>query len=240
MADIWIPGYSKTSLGIHGGVYDETKHPKGCLHTTEGSTLAGAEVAYREYPPHIGYHPGLRQKHQYVPVNKHSYAFRGSESDDEFIIQVEIVGFAKETHKWPDRFYKNLAEDVIKPLEDLVGIPRRALRFYGEGDGIVLASASSPVRLSNAQLRAYSGWLGHQHIPSPDEHWDPGKLLIQKSFNHLGVDVTEEEIEKIAEKVALKVWGYNNRKVTKSASKDAYWFLRKLQTLEEKVNQLLK
>lgn len=186
MVDIWIPGYTRVDLGPDGGVYDDRSNPKGCVHTTEGSTLAGAEAAYRNYPPHIGYDPIKRTKHQYVALNRYSYAFRGAESDDEYIIQIETVGFAKQTHLWSDQVYRNFAEDVIKPLEDLIGIPRTSLQFHGEGEGIILANERSPIRLSATQLRNYRGWLGHQHIPSPDSHWDPGRFLIQKSFNYLG------------------------------------------------------
>jgi hypothetical protein len=184
MAD-FIPGYARVDLGPDGGSYDDMSNPKGCIHTTEGSTLAGAEAAYRNYPPHIGYDPVKRIKRQYVPLNRYSYAFKGSESDDEYIIQIEIVGFARQTHLWSDQIYRNIAEDVIKPVGDAIGIPRTALKFYGEGEGIILASPDSPIRLSAAQLRNYRGWLGHQHIPRPDSHWDPGRFLIGKCFAHL-------------------------------------------------------
>lgn len=182
---IWIPGYTRVDLGPDGGTFDEMSHPKGCLHTTEGRSIEGAESAYEDYPPHIGYDPYKRIKHQYVSLDRHSYAFRGSESDDEYVIQVEIVGFANSSHNWSDAAYKNLAVDVIRPLEELIGIPRTSLQFYGEADGIVLASPTSPVRLSSGALRNYRGWLGHQHIPNPDAHWDPGKLNIQKVFGYL-------------------------------------------------------
>jgi hypothetical protein len=192
---VWIPGYERIDLGPDGGPYDETRHPKGCLHTTEGSTLAGAESAYRNYPPHIGYDPVKRIKRQYVRLDRYSYAFKGSESDDEYVIQVEMVGFARQTHLWSDQVYRNIAEDVIKPLEDLIGIPRTALNFHGEGEGIILAHKDSPIRLSSTALRNYSGWLGHQHIPSPDAHWDPGRFLIWKCFNHLASLVPQPPVE---------------------------------------------
>lgn len=180
---LWVPGYTRVDLGPDGGAFDETSHPKGCLHTTEGSTLRGAESAFKDYPPHLGYDPTTRTKHQYVSLNHHSYALRGSESDDEFVIQIEIVGFASQTQWWAQTIYNNIAKDVIKPLEDLVGIPRKALKFYGEDAGFPLAVSDSPIRLSPGSLRNYRGWLGHQHIPTPDVHWDPGKFQIQKCFN---------------------------------------------------------
>lgn len=198
----WIPGYTRIDLGPDGGVYDETAHPKGELHTTEGDSLASAESAYRNYPPHIGYDPIKRTKHQYISLNRFSYANKGSESDDEFMIQVEIVGYASQTHLWSDYIYRNIAEDVIKPLEELMGIPRKALDFHGADEGIYpyISTPNSPIRLTDAELRNYSGWLGHQHIPAPDAHWDPGRFLIYKCFNHLqSLEITyiEEEDEMI-------------------------------------------
>jgi len=199
---MWLPGYDRLDLGPDGGIYDEMSHPKGCIHTTEGSTLGGAESAYRLYPPHIGYDPNRRIKHQYIRLDRCSYAFKGSESDDEYVIQVEIVGFAAHTHEWGAQAYRNIAEDVIKPLEQAIGIPRTSLVFHGADEGIYpyISTASSPIRISSAALRNYSGWLGHQHIPSPDTHWDPGRFLIHKCFDHLKslepqIPVTKKELD---------------------------------------------
>lgn len=110
-------------------------------------------------------------------------AFKKSESDDEFIIQIEVVGFASQTHTWPDSYYRNFAEDVVVPLT-AIGVPMQHLRFYGADEGIVLASPKSPIRLTDSQLRAYSGWMGHQHAPDPDAHWDPGRFLMDKAFEY--------------------------------------------------------
>lgn len=194
MAD-WIPGWTRVDLGPDGGTYDEMQYPKGCLHTTEGNTLAGAEAAYKSYPPHLGYDPVRRIKHQYVRLDRYSYAFRNGETDDEFIVQVEMVGFAAQTHTWSNQVYANIAEDVLKPLEDLVGIPRQHLRFYGANEGIVLARKESPIRLRPSSLRAFSGWMGHQHapgladngsvLPYGDEHWDPGGFLMDLALSFI-------------------------------------------------------
>ncbi len=201
---IWIPGWARIDLGPDGGAYDSLANPKGGIHTTEGSTLAGAESAFGDYPPHLGYDPVRRIKHQYVSLDRCSYAFRGGESDDEYIIQIETVGFAAQTHTWAPQIYANFAEDVMKPLEDLIGIPRNHLRFYGQDEGIVLATKSSPIRLRPTQLRNYSGWIGHQHIPGRsdsgailadgDSHWDPGRFLIGLAMSYLEDDVSAAEV----------------------------------------------
>lgn len=195
MADVWIPGWTRIDLGPDGGPYDETAHPKVCVHTTEGTTLAGAEAAYRQYPPHMGYDPVRRLKHQYVALNRYSYAFRNGETDDEYIVQVEVVGFAAKTHLWPNSIYANFAEDVVGPMENLIGVPRQHLRFYRADEGIVLARKTSPIRLRPAALREYSGWMGHQHapgladngtvLPFGDEHWDPGGFLMDTAFSFM-------------------------------------------------------
>lgn len=182
MNDIWLPGYDKKPLGLHGGVYDETSNPKLCWHTTEGPSLAGAERAYANYPPHIGVNPTTGEKHQYVPLNKHSYALAGSESDDEYVIQVEVVGYAGQSHLWGDAVLRWLGENVVRPIRETIGVPDVVIPagFRKEGGGIVLASKYSPIRLSLDGLRKFSGHLGHQHMPSPDSHWDPGGLPIHK------------------------------------------------------------
>lgn len=184
MVEPYLPGAVFIDLGPDGGSYDELAHPKGCIHTTEGSTLAGAESAFRSYPPHIGYDPSTRVVHQYVRLDRCSYAFKGAESDDEFVIQVEIVGFANATHTWSDQAYRNVGEDIIAPLRRIVGIPNNYLQFHGEGEGIILASPDSPIRLSDSGFRSYSGWLGHQHVPAPDSHWDPGRFKIDLALRY--------------------------------------------------------
>jgi hypothetical protein len=190
---ILLPGWQYKDLGPDGGPYDEMKHPKVCIHTTEGTTLEGAESAYRQYPPHLGYDPMRRIRRQYVSLDRHSYSLKGAESDDEYVIQVEVVGFASQTHMWSDEIYRNFGEDVIIPLRRAINIPDRHLRFFRQDEGIILAREDSPIRLSNTQFREFSGWLGHQHVPSPDHHWDPGGFLIDKARQTKEVDMNWEQ-----------------------------------------------
>lgn len=187
--EIWLKGYRRVDLGgdVAGGLYDEVVHPKLGWHTTEGESLTGARAAFRPYPPHLGYNPRTREREQYIPLNRHSYAYANGEADDEFIVQVEVVGFAAQSHTWSDQTLRNLAEDVVRPVRAAIGVPDRVIPngFHGEGEGIILASTSSPIRVSLATLRAFSGHLGHQHIPG-DAHWDPGRLPIGKILTFAG------------------------------------------------------
>lgn len=182
MAD-WLPGWSRYLFNLRGKPYQFTHNPKGCLHTTEGSSIAGALAAYAPYPPHGIYDWRTREKLQHIPLSLASYSAMDG-NDDDYMVQIELVGFAAESRFWPDEAWRNIAEDVLKPIEDHFGVPRRALGFKDARDGISppLATASSPIRLGWAGLRDYSGWLGHQHLPAPDEHWDPGAIQISKGF----------------------------------------------------------
>jgi hypothetical protein len=182
MAD-WLPGWSRYLFNLRGKPYQFTHNPKGCLHTTEGSSIAGALSAYAPYPPHGIYDWRSREKLQHIPLSLASYSAMDG-NDDDYMVQIELVGFAAESRFWPDEAWRNIAEDVLKPLEDNFGVPRRALGFRDARDGISppLATAESPIRLGWTGLRDYAGWLGHQHLPAPDEHWDPGAIQINKAF----------------------------------------------------------
>lgn len=188
MADVWLPGWRRVDLGLHGGPYDDIRRPKALWHTTEGGSVAGARRAFAPYPPHLCYDPRNRDGEQYVPLNRHSYSLRGAESDDEYCLQIELVGYAGQAHTWPDEWLRNIAVDVIRPLRALAGVPDVVVwhGFLGEAEAgrrrITLASASSPIRLTDAQLREFAGHLGHQHAPRPDEHWDPGGLRIARAI----------------------------------------------------------
>lgn len=184
MADLWLPGWPRVNLGLSGGPYDDTRKPKALWHTTEGSSVAGARRAFAAYPPHLCYDPRNREREQYIALNRHSYSLRGSESDDEYCIQVELVGFAGQSHTWPDEWLRNIGQDVIRPLRELAGVPDVIVwhGFRGADEGIVLASPRSPIRLTYTQLREFAGHLGHQHAPDPDEHWDPGRLNVARAI----------------------------------------------------------
>lgn len=179
MTDVWLPGYRRVDLGLDGAGYVDTAHPKLLWHTTEGSSVASARAAFEDYPPHVCYDPRTDEAEQYIPLNRAAYACKAN--DREYVIQVEIVGFASQSHTWSDEILGRLYRRVVAPITAAVGVAPAVCSygFLGEGDGI-LASPDSRIRLTLAQLRAFSGHLGHQHMPSPDAHWDPGRLPINK------------------------------------------------------------
>ena len=179
----WLPGYVHVPLGKAGGSYDRTNNPKLVWHTTEGGSLAGAETAFYSYPPHLGVDPDAGMKHQYIDLDRHAYSMGNSDAEDSYAIQVEVVGYAAETHTWSDRRLQWLAEHVVVPVQQAVGVPDTWTDFYGEGSGFVLASPSSPIRLSMAEWDGFTGHVGHQHVPG-DDHWDPGALPIDRILDY--------------------------------------------------------
>lgn len=178
----WI--FEQVDLGGPKGVEYEGDDPwKIELHMTQGDSIEGAERAFAPYPPHISCEYEGLKIHQYVPLGLASYSNLGTHSDKSHVIQVEIVGRSETAHEfWPEEL-DWIGAAVLAPIWragcqfEMRAAP--AAGFHGANEGIhpYLATPQSPIRFRNdAELDAYSGILGHQHMPPPDDHWDPGLL----------------------------------------------------------------
>jgi hypothetical protein len=157
----------------------------GIFHTTEGTSFAGAEAAFKANNswPHLGWDPRTNEERQYVPFSQTARALRNMsggvqtnarESDylpGPDVIQVEIIGFAKDTPNWPDEWKIRLALKVIE-WSQRTGIP---LEFPYEFQGNTAYGLRGDGRLSNQQWLEARGWLGHQDVPE-NTHWDPGDI----------------------------------------------------------------
>lgn len=208
--DIWLPGFEKRPIGPDGGPYDEMGHPKIGWHTWEGMSWNAAETAFRKYPPHLAVNCQDRQRRQYVALNRHAYAFRGNDNDDSYVIQIEVAGWAAHTQDMSDADCEWLMTEVVEVIERFVPVPRIIIGkgFHGADEGISppLASTSSPIRLTVPGLDAFAGHLGHQHMPPPDVHWDPGRFPLDRIFSHAtttgpgGPDMplSDEDVERVA------------------------------------------
>lgn len=141
--------------------------PKIVWHTTEGSGLPG----YSGSQPHFTLEPKSNKLWQHVPIRGGAYALRnlsgGIETNRAHAIQVELIGFARESHLWSDEAYANIAR-LARWIEKHAGVPRRC--------GVEFRSDSTH---KVSDYVNYSGHLGHQHVPEND-HWDPGLLRINK------------------------------------------------------------
>lgn len=211
MVDIWLPGYDRWELpGVPGFAYDEWDDPKALLHMTQGTSIEGAVQAYKSYPPHTCVRYATREKKQHIPLNRAAYALWNADADDSRCYQVEIVGYSESAPNLSDAELKWLGEEVLLPLHEYGGVPLVVVwkGFKSPADvDYILASASSPLRLTQAELDSFAGILGHQHIPG-DNHWDPGGLRVGRMVEHAKnkkedfVDSAQED--RIAYKAAEK------------------------------------
>lgn len=172
---LWLPGFERWEIPGRPGVpYDEYDDPKCMWHSTEGFTIESAVEAYKPYPPHLCVDAKRRRKKQHISLSNAAYALWNEDADDSRCIQVEVVGFSKDAPFWPEEDLKWLGEEVARPLHELFGVPYVAVwkGFKSPADvNYVLASASSPLRLTQRELDSFSGHLAHQHSPG-DSHWD--------------------------------------------------------------------
>lgn len=203
--EVWVPEFVKKPLGRRGGVPDRLTSPKIMWHTWEGTNWNGAESTFYNYPPHLGVKV-FEDVRQYVPLNLHSYALKGSESDDEFVIQIEVAGFAEKSAERSEAELHWLGTRVVAPINralaaaGLPQVPAVVARagFRGAGSGIILASPNSPIRMTTGEFERFSGHLGHQHAPAPDSHWDPGALDVPAILEYAG-SATETQDDEMTE-----------------------------------------
>jgi hypothetical protein len=176
--------------GIGGGTYVPAARMHLLLHTTEGGTIAGAEGAYRArgVPPHLTISYEERRVVQHVPFTRSAMALAnlpgGVETNRQGVIQVELVGFARETHRWPEAKVRWIAQQLA-PVVKAWGIDyRKYPTFHGEGAGWILAVVGAKQRFSFGDWLAFNGICGHQHAPE-NHHWDPGAFPIEVFVDEL-------------------------------------------------------
>ncbi|MGB2711000.1 MAG: N-acetylmuramoyl-L-alanine amidase [Conexibacter sp.] len=134
-------------------------------HTTETPGLPN----YSGSAPHFTLDPADGRLWQHIPLNQAARALKPGGPNFWNTVQVELIGWAKETHTWPDGRYARIAQ-LARWIEANFGVPRRtSVAFQGNGATPHLPSAEA--------FKAYVGHIGHQHVPGND-HWDPGKLKI--------------------------------------------------------------
>jgi hypothetical protein len=163
----WHPGATRTQVQAGIGGYLNVP-AKLVWHTTEGSSLP----VYSGSHPHFTLHPQTGQLWQHISIDSGAMALRnlsgGVETNRANCVQVELIGFAAQTHNWSDAAYANLAK-LARWIEQHHGVARKCSVTF----------TSSVHHVSNDTWLGYSGHIGHQHVPEND-HWDPGQLKIEK------------------------------------------------------------
>ncbi|HEV7808357.1 MAG TPA: N-acetylmuramoyl-L-alanine amidase [Solirubrobacteraceae bacterium] len=144
-------------------------------HTTEGSGLPN----YGGSSPHFTLNPGNGLLWQHIPLNRAARALKAGGPNFWNTVQVELIGFAKDSQAWSPEAYENIAK-LARWLETNFGVPRKSsVTFKGNG--------ATPHMASLELFKSYEGHIGHQHVPGND-HWDPGKLKIDAILGPAGPD----------------------------------------------------
>lgn len=170
---LWYPPATRAVIRGQEGGSPVTGRPKCVLHTTEGSSIAGAEGAYRVSggsAPHFTI--SRTAVHQHIPIDRSAYSLEHPSGTPETnragaVIQIEQVGFAADTADWPDSYYARVAE-LVAWIHVNAGVPRQQI-----SNGIH-ADFTNPVRIPPREWADWSGVCGHVHVPN-NSHTDPGR-----------------------------------------------------------------
>lgn len=160
----WHPGATRAPYSDAGPFV--TGKPKLVWHTTEGSSLP----AYSNSAPHFTLNPKTGQLWQHIPINRAAKTLKHPagtvETNRANAIQVELIGFARDTDNWPRTYYAPIA-NLARWIEVNARVPRRCgVKFF-----------VGTARLQGQAWLNYSGHCGHSHAPHND-HWDPGAFQI--------------------------------------------------------------
>lgn len=177
---IWLPGFERITGQRSGSLPRLDGPPKAVLHTDEVGRNTRALAMRHEWPPQLWVNPFTRERFQLIDLERTGYALKASQSVETNhmgrVVQVEVAGFAKDTHLWGDEVYRWLADEVVRPIHDHAGVPLVAYletgfpseRSYGK---------LAPSRMSIPKWKVYTGFCTHQNVPD-NEHWDAGQLPL--------------------------------------------------------------
>lgn len=157
------------------------------LHTTEGNTVASAMAAYKvkHVAPHFTVDADKDIFVQHLNTSLAASALRNEPGGVQTnragrVIQIEIVGFASQSHNLPADQLKYLGK-IIRLICSREGIsPYNHPEFVGTDSGLI-ASSHAAQRFSPGEWMSFSGVCGHQHVPE-NEHWDPGKFPYDRTM----------------------------------------------------------
>lgn len=231
--DLLLPGYEH-QIVPGAGLNVTAGNKKVILHTTEtGQGAANALISHWNANwgaglPHFII-DGARCV-QLLPLNVGGYTLENANGGADTnrsgpAVQVEICGYA--ANDFDAATYETVGKwlaDLLKAgfTFDLENTPR----WYGANEGIVLASYSSPIRMTAQQYIDFNGWACHQHCPE-NAHWDCGRKDTDRikaiAYKYLGstaptppasgddLDMNEAELTDVLTKT-VGSWEQDTRK----------------------------
>lgn len=146
------------------------------FHTTEGSSIAGAIAALdrnRSWS-HFLISYEEKRKIQFLEVNQGGRSVSNNNADGyqtnrANVVQIEIVGFAKETQGW--------SKAKLDWIAEVCGEIRKAFNFP--------LNTIGDERLSDKAFVDYAGICGHKNCPD-NNHTDPGNLDVNYIASKIG------------------------------------------------------
>jgi N-acetylmuramoyl-L-alanine amidase len=145
----------------------------GVLHTTEGGWAGSLAIFKRHFAPHfmLGFDADAQKVRiaQLVQIGTIGAAL--VTHNNQAIVQIEMVGFSKETPWLPDDETASALASLMATCAAEYGVPLS----HPWPDGDFGKAGNNPHR-SSGKFGRIAGWYGHGDCPSPDEHWDPGNL----------------------------------------------------------------
>lgn len=153
--------------------------PKIVLHTTEGDSKPNWGAMGRGFPHYTADLDDDFDVDMHIPHDMAAFTLKGGEhspnSAGGVTIQIEIVGYAKDTPNWSqakcDRL-RRLLEAIAADIGTEYVFPFPFTDDAGYGIG-------GEVRIDWDRWVREPGIVGHSHAPYND-HWDPGDLPVKK------------------------------------------------------------
>jgi hypothetical protein len=215
--------------GTWGGAEMETNV---CTwHTTEGMTLptygGGASA------PNLTAKPDFANKklrwYQHFDIDRSARALvdnaGGVTTNRNNNVQVELVGTCDPAtrNKWVNQGRRQNVDFIFWPeapdwaLREMAlfvrwlyvnhGVPMRSTVTWRAYPGSYGVNASQ--RLTSTQFNAYSGHLGHQHVPEGNDHGDPGNIAMARVLVYaIGEEQDMALSDEDVTKVVKAVWGH--------------------------------
>lgn len=201
---MWLPGVERVP-GNSAGSMNGDGSRKILLHSTEGSSIAGAVGAYRANNSWPTLTVDLPRRHvvEHLDLLAAARSLRNTPGgadqtnrDGLVLVQIEMVGTATQpTTLGSPEDLTWFAQEVIRPIHELTGVPLvTTVRWVSYPASFGTGAAQ---RLSPAAWDAYSGLLGHQHAPD-NSHGDPGSIDIAWIIRAATEedDMTEDQLDK--------------------------------------------
>lgn len=189
MATAWLPGVDRIpNERSEGGSYVDGVPWRFTGHTTEAvpTSIAGAvAMAGRHpYPPHLWGWPERDWLVQTVRLDRSAFALKHPagtpETNKMRALQIEIIGYAKDSGSKPEWWAEWIGENVVLRLIQAgypINLDRVAPTTGEDGSG-----TGGAVRMSRAQWRAFDGLSVHANVPD-NTHWDMGAIDLERVAN---------------------------------------------------------